>query len=222
MSISRSSSQSLSESLARRRQDRVARLAASHLKGLGGTLADTVGTHHRQRLVWLSLLAAPLLFPVALPGMASAVGGFCLLVAAGLLLGHSVSLPGWLARRELHGHIKTLLATMVGRVVPVVARVCRPRLLALTHPSLRLLNGSMLCAAGLAMMAPVPVISFDNVLPALAMVLMAWGLRLRDGVALLAGYAVTVVAVFSVGLLWWGGAYLVEGLISAGGSLAGT
>ena len=28
---------------------------------------------------------------------------------------------------------------------------------------------------------PVPVISFDNVLPALAMVLTAWGLRLRDG-----------------------------------------
>lgn len=196
-------------------------MAASHLKGLGGTLADTVGTHHRQRLVWLSLLAAPLLFPVALPGMASAVGGFCLLVAVGLMLGHSVSLPGWLARRELNGHLRALLATMVGRVVPVVARVCRPRLLGLTHPSLRLLHGAMLCAAGLAMVAPVPVISFDNVLPALAMVLMAWGLRLRDGAALLAGYAVTLLAVLSVGLLWWGGAYVVEGLISAGGSLAG-
>ena len=82
---------------------------------MGGTFAETVGENNRQRLVWLSLLAMPLLFPVALPGMASAVGAFCLFIAFGLCMGRSVPLPNWLAKRELNGPIKALLAKMVSR-----------------------------------------------------------------------------------------------------------
>jgi len=72
----------------------------------------------------------------------------------------------------------------------------------------------MLSAAGLSMMIPVPIISFDNVLPALAIVLMSWGLRLRDGLMLLGGYLVTLAAVGSVMLLWWGGASAATGLLA--------
>lgn len=79
-------------------------------------------------------------------------------------------------------------------------------------PALRL-NGLMLGAAGLAMVVPVPVISFDNVLPALAITLIAWGLRLRDGRMLLAGYGFTAAAVASVILLWWGGAAVAANVV---------
>jgi len=192
-------------------------MAAAHLSTMGGTLAETVGESHRQRLVWLSLLAMPLLFPVALPGMASVVGGFCLWVAFGLCVGRSVPLPTWLARRELNGRIKVLLTGVLGRVIRVISRVGRPRMLALTHPSARVIHGLMLAAAGLSMMMPIPIISFDNVLPALAIVLIAWGLRLRDGLMLLAGYLVTLVAVASLALLWWGGAQVATELLALAG-----
>jgi hypothetical protein len=92
-------------------------------------------------------------------------------------------------------------------------------MLPLSNKPARLFNGSMLFIAGLSMMVPVPVISFDNVLPALAIVLIAWGLRLRDGLMLLAGYLATVVAVASVVLLWWGGSQVVSYLFSEGGLL---
>ena len=75
----------------------------------------------------------------------------------------------------------------------------------------------MLCAAGLTMMVPVPIISFDNVLPALAIVLIAWGLRLRDGLMLVGGYLVTLVAIASVILLWWGGTVAATELLSLTG-----
>jgi hypothetical protein len=189
-------------------------MAAAHLATMGGTLAETVGETNRQRLVWLSLLAMPLLFPVALPGMASAVGGFCLYVAFGLCVGRSVPLPAWLARRKLNGRIRALLTGILGRVIRVISTVGRPRLLSLTHPSVRVVNGLMLSVAGLSMMMPVPLISFDNVLPALAIVLIAWGLRLRDGLMLLAGYLVTLAAVASLGLLWWGGSRLANDLLA--------
>ncbi|MCU0836374.1 MAG: exopolysaccharide biosynthesis protein [Chromatiaceae bacterium] len=57
-------------------------------------------------------------------------------------------------------------------------------------------------------------VSFDNVLPAVAVVLLAWGLRLRDGALLAVGYAASLAAVASVVLLWWGGAEVVRWLFA--------
>ena len=197
-----------------KRRSAVERIAMAHVASMGGTLADTIGDSARQRLVWLGLLAMPLLFPVALPGMASAVGALCMFVAFGLCTGRSVPLPHWLGKRELGARVQALLSRVVHRVIHIIARVGRPRMLPFSNRPARLLNGLMLTAAGVSMAVPVPMISFDNVLPALAMVLMAWGLRLRDGVMLLAGYLVTVTAVASVILLWWGGSVLATELIS--------
>ncbi len=86
-------------------------------------------------------------------------------------------------------------------------------MLQLSNSSARMLNGLMLGVAGAAMAVPVPMITFDNVLPALAIVLTSWGLRLRDGLMLLAGYGVTVAAVASVMLFWWGGTMVVANLL---------
>ena len=181
-------------------------MVAAQLASMGDTVGDTVGQGTRQQLVWLGLLAMPLLFPVALPGMASAVGTLCLLVAFGLFRGRSVQLPKWLAERALSIRTKALLARMVQRAVAIFARMGPPNMLPLSDKSACRLNGLMLGTAGLAMVVPVPVITFDNVLPALAITLIAWGLRLRHGRMLIAGYGVTAVAVASVILLWWGGA----------------
>lgn len=197
-----------------RRRSTVDRIASAHLAAMGDTVADTVGQGARKQLVWLGLLAMPLLFPIALPGMASAVGTLCLLVAFGLCRGQAVRLPGWLGKRELSARVKATLAGMIHRAVRLIARMGRPRMLALSKKPARLLNGLMLVAAGLAMVVPVPLISFDNVLPALAIVLMTWGLRLRDGLMLLSGYAVTAVAVASVMLLWWGGSVVAADLLA--------
>ena len=192
----------------------VARIADAHLSAMGGTLADTIGHDSRQRLVWLALLAMPLLFPVALPGMGSAVGVFCLVIAFGLCAGRSVPLPAWLGERTLNDRVRELLTRMLARVLHLVARLGRPRLLVLSHHSARWANGLMLSVAGVSMVVPVPVISFDNVLPALAIVLISWGLRLRDGLMLMAGYLATAVAVASVAALWWGGSVLVTDMLA--------
>ncbi|HRP67093.1 MAG TPA: exopolysaccharide biosynthesis protein [Thauera sp.] len=202
------------ESMNDKRRATVERIAGAQLASMNGTMGDALGQSNRQRVVWLGLLAMPLLFPVALPGMASAVGALSLLIAFGVLVGQPLPLPGWLARREMNGRARALLERMLGRVVNVIALWGRPRLLPLSDRPARVLNGMMLSAAGLSMMVPVPIISFDNVLPALAIVLMSWGLRLRDGLMLLGGYLVTLAAAASVLLLWWGGASAANELLS--------
>jgi hypothetical protein len=80
----------------------------------------------------------------------------------------------------------------------------------LSHQGLRVVHGAVLAVAGLALLTPVPLVSFDNVLPAAAVVLIAWGLRIRDGMLLAAGYVATLFAVASVILLWWGGVAAVR------------
>ncbi len=204
--------QSLVRQTAKRRSQ-MDRIASAHLGALGNTLGETVGQGPRQQLVWLGLLAMPLLFPIALPGMASVVGTFCLLVALGLCKGRPVQLPAWLAKRTLSVRAKTMLARMIHRVLFFVARMGQPRMISLSRQPARGLNGFMLGVAGLTMVVPVPVVTFDNVLPALAITLISWGLRLRDGRMILAGYGVTVMALISVMLLWWGGTVAATNLI---------
>ncbi len=200
-----------------KRRSKLERIAYQRMASMEGTLADAVGQSNRQRLVWLGLLAMPLLFPVALPGMASGVGAFSLLIAYGLFIGRPAPLPDWLAAREMNGRARTLLKSMISRAIKVMAVLGRPRMLPLSNTPFRILNGLVLAVAGLSMMMPVPIISFDNVLPALAIVLISWGLRLRDGLMLVAGYLVTVLAVTSVVFLWWGGAAIAAELISLSG-----
>ena len=206
-----------SEFMKDKRRTTVERIATAHLASMGGTLAESVGRSSRQRLVWMGLLAMPLIFPIALPGMASMVGVFCLLIAYGLCIGQPLPLPGWLAKRELNGRVRTLLKGMINRIIHIIALLGRPRMLPLSNKPARVLNGLMLSAAGVSMMIPVPIISFDNVLPALAIVLLSWGMRLRDGLMLLFGYLVTLAAVASVILLWWGGTLVATELLALAG-----
>lgn len=173
------------------------------------TLGEAVGRHPRQQLRWLGLLALPLLLPLTVPGMATSVGALCLLLAGGLLLARPVALPSWLAQRRLPPALGERLHRLLARLNRHLLSRSRPRLLRLSSPRYRYLNGGMLALAGLAMMVPVPVISFDNMVPAAAVVLLAWGLRLRDGALLLAGYLATALAWAYVALLWWAGAEIL-------------
>ena len=180
-----------------------------------GSVEDALGSHTRQQLGWLGFATLPLLFPVALPGMAMTIGALCVLIAMGVAVNRPLRLPGWLGRRSLPPRAAELLQRWSVRAFGTIAVIVRPRWIGLTGRGLRIVNGAALAIAGMALMTPVPLVSFDNVLPAAAVVMLAWGLRGRDGLLLASGYATTVVAVGSVVLLWWGGAEAVRWLLAS-------
>jgi hypothetical protein len=49
------------------------------------------------------------------------------------------------------------------------------------------------------LMAPIPLVPFVNSLPALAIILLCFGMAERDGVVILLGYLVTLVSAVYVG-----------------------
>jgi len=78
----------------------------------------------------------------------------------------------------------------------------RPRWLGLTGSrAINVLNGGLVIVAVLLLMAPIPLVPFVNSIPALAILLLCFGMAERDGLVIALGYVVTLVAAFYIGVL---------------------
>jgi hypothetical protein len=168
-------------------------------------VVDAIGRSPKQQLTWIGLAALPLLLPFGIPGVATSLGYLTFLLGLGYAVGFGIPIPKCIGEKRLPPKAASVLKSILGVFIRRVAPYSRPRLFIMSHPRMRPLNGLVLAFAGLTMAAPVPFASFDNVLPAAAMVCITFGLRVRDGRLVLFGYAFTALAALLVLLLWWGG-----------------
>jgi hypothetical protein len=85
----------------------------------------------------------------------------------------------------------------------------RPRLLALSGgATINAVNGALLILAVLLMMAPLPLVPFVNTLPAVAVMLLCFGMAERDGVVIALGYFMTAVSAAYIGGLLYLAVYV--------------
>ncbi len=158
-----------------------------------GHLVDSLGrTGHGLMLL---LLALPAFIPVpALP--TGLIFGVALsLVAIQMIAGReALTLPEWLRKRALprSALVKTLekLDAIMGRLQGLL----RPRLPALTQRAATIIVAALVLLMGMTLLLPIP---FGNQGPAFAVVVFAFGLLEKDGIAILAGMALS-----AVGILW--------------------
>ena len=77
----------------------------------------------------------------------------------------------------------------------------RPRWLGLTGSGgVNVVNGAArLIAAVLLLMAPIPLVPFVNSIPALAILLLCFGMAERDGLVIALGYLTTLISAVYVG-----------------------
>lgn len=165
------------------------------------TLRDLLALLGEQGLlVFCGVLAAPFLLPLTIPGMSTVLGLPMLLIGFAVM----VSRVPWLPERLLN---RSLPAATVRRVLEKVRgwserfeHLVRPRLLGLTGGrAINVLNGALVIAAVVLMMAPLPLVPFVNSLPALAVILLCFGMAERDGVVIALGYFATLVSAVYVG-----------------------
>jgi hypothetical protein len=168
-------------------------------------VVDAIGRNPKQQLTWIGLAALPLLLPFGIPGIATSLGYLTFLLGLGYALGFGIPIPKSVGEKRLPPKAASVLNKLLLVFITRVAKHSKPRLFIMSHPRMRPVNGLVLAFAGLTMAAPVPFASFDNVLPAAAMVCITFGLRVRDGGLVLAGYVFTALAALLVLLLWWGG-----------------
>ena len=151
-------------------------------------------------LVFCGILAAPFLLPITVPGMSTIFGLPMLLIGFAVM----ASRVPWLPERLLNHAIPAATArTLLQKVCGWAERfehLVRPRLLGLTGSVLiNAVNGVLVLVAVVLLMAPIPLVPFVNSLPALAIILLCFGMAERDGLVIVIGYAVTVISAAYVG-----------------------
>ncbi|WP_088285058.1 exopolysaccharide biosynthesis protein [Ideonella sp. A 288] len=138
----------------------------------------------------LFVFAVPNVLPVP-PGTSILLGAPLIFLAAQLALGRGPWLPAVIARRTM---TRTDFATVVRRIGPWLARaerLLRPRAMGLALPPMEYLIGLVCLVLAVVLVLPVPL---GNMLPALAISLLALGILERDGLWVLAGLAAAAVS----------------------------
>jgi hypothetical protein len=150
---------------------------------------------------WLLLLLA---VPAVIPSPGLPVGmvfGSAMAVIAVQLVGGArpLTLPRAIAKRRIEGR---RLRRMLVRVRPFLRRFerrSRPRLAHLMQPWMLRLLGGIVLIHGLLIALPIP---FGNTAPGFSVLVLSLGLILRDGLAVIAGLALSAAAfVVSGGLI---------------------
>lgn len=142
------------------------------------------------------VFAVPNVLPTP-PGTSAVLGLPLVFLTAQLALGRRPWLPRFIAGRSL---ARKDFAALMGKVAPWLAkaeRLLRPRLGVLARPPLERVAGAVCFLLALILFLPIPL---GNMLPALAICLVALGVLERDGVWVLLGLGTAVTAVAVV----WG------------------
>jgi hypothetical protein len=149
----------------------------------------------------LFVFACPNALP-ALPGTSVILGAPLVLLAAQLAFKRRPWLPGFIAKRSMS---RTDFQTLVGRICPWLQRaekMLRPRASAWALPPMEYLVGAVCLLLAIVVLLPIPL---GNMLPALAISMLALGILERDGYWIAGGLAMAAAA-----------AVLVSGVVFAG------
>lgn len=138
----------------------------------------------------LFIFAAPNILPTP-PGTSAILGAPLMFLALQLTFGRKPWLPALITQRSM---LREDFQGLIRRIAPWLEKaekLLRPRLSVLSEPPMEYVLGFICLLLALTLMLPIPL---GNMLPALAISLMALGVLERDGLWVLAGLIVSVVA----------------------------
>ncbi len=160
-------------------------------------LLDALGD--RALAALLFVFAFPNVLPVP-PGTSAILGAPMLFLAAQMAFNMKAWLPSVIARRSM---ARSDFLIMVERVSPWLERaekLMKPRLTPLTVGGMESVVGAVCLLMAVAVFLPIPL---GNMLPALAICLLAMGILERDGLWVLAGLGTALAAGALVsGVVW--------------------
>jgi hypothetical protein len=158
-----------------------------------GNLLEPLGD--RALAVLLFVFALPNVVPTP-PGTSAVLGVPLVILSGQLLLGKPAWLPAFMARRSIG---RNTFNRIVERAAPWLERserLMRPRIPLLSTGLFQRLVGGICLVLAIILMLPIPL---GNMLPALAICILALGVLEHDGAWILIGTAAAAVA---IGVVW--------------------
>lgn len=145
----------------------------------------------------LLVFAFPNILPTP-PGLAGILGLPLIYLSSQLMLGRMPWLPPFISNRSI---TRDTFVALVDRAVPWLARaerMLKQRLWVLTSPPAQRFIGAVCLILSLVLVLPIP---FGNMLPSIAISILALGLLERDGLWIIAGLISSVISTAVVGSL---------------------
>ena len=149
---------------------------------------------HRAIAAMLFIFAVPNTIPVP-PGVSGVLGAPLIFLAAQLMLGRAPWLPRLIADRSFARTDFEKVVTKVGPWLQKAERLMRPRLEFLAKPPSEYLIGAIVLLLSIILFLPIPL---GNMLPAIAICVLALGLIERDGIWVLIGTAISIASTIIV------------------------
>ena len=170
------------------------------------TIIHSLG--ERGLLIACMVFCIPSMLPIPMPGMSIPQGFIIGLIGLGLLLNRAPLLPERLLQFRLAHKSLFLILEKGTKLFARIEKLSYPRLDFLTRGMVvRAVNGTLLVVGAALLMAPFPI-PFSNVLPAYAILLLAFGIMQRDGWLVIGSYAMLglsilyITMVFVFGMAW--------------------
>lgn len=138
----------------------------------------------------LFTFAIPNILPTP-PGTSAVLGAPLIFLAAQLTLGRKPWLPAIITRRSMSREDFHTLVLRIGPWLERAERLLRPRASALALPPMEYVVGFVCLLLAAVLVLPIPL---GNMLPALAISLMALGVLERDGLWVLTGFIVAAIS----------------------------
>lgn len=149
---------------------------------------------HRAIAAMLFIFAVPNTIPVP-PGVSGVLGAPLIFLTAQLMLGRPPWLPRLISDRSFARSDFEKVVTKVGPWLQKAEKLMRPRLEVLAGPPAECLVGALALLLAVVLFLPIPL---GNMLPAIAICILALGLIERDGLWVLIGTAVSIASVIIV------------------------
>ena len=154
--------------------------------------------------MFLLLLALPFTFPIAIPGLSVPFGIVIMFIGLRIALGRKPSLPGFILRRPIKYAVLEKIILLGLKLATKLEKIVKPRMHFLQRwPGMINLIGIGIVSGGLLLSLPLPpLIPFSNTIPAIAVLLLTAGMIERDGLLVLIGHCVNVMAWIYFGVMF--------------------
>jgi hypothetical protein len=175
-----------------------------------GEISDQLGSTGFGFLI--ILLALPALIPI--PGPFGMVFGSALaIVSLQVICGAKrFWLPRWMRERRISAQMTERISELMVKWLAPLERFVHPRRMRfMADPAFGPLYGIPVLLLAIAIALPLPL---GNILPCIALIVLALGLMARDGLATVIGLVIGVVALLWTALLIFAGEQIVERLLA--------
>ena len=153
------------------------------------------------RFLMLIILALPFCQPIQIPGMSLPFGLAIAFIGIRIAFGKHIWLPDWIKTKTISHSLFRRIAITSLKLMRRIRHYVHPRLIWIsTNPIMRIVNGLLICVLGILLALPIPI-PLTNLVAAWAIFLIGFGLFEDNGVWVIIGYFIALMAVTFFGIL---------------------